>query len=97
MATRYFDRILKCGCMISSDGGGGLIPCDYGCGCGKKMDALGVVKCGDEIRENSIPQGEYFICKECRKQHKLCAETWKKWRKSKDYKKHLREVKERNE
>lgn len=24
---RIYRRILKCGCMISSDGGGGLIPC----------------------------------------------------------------------
>jgi len=27
MACRTYDRILKCGCMISSDGGGGLVPC----------------------------------------------------------------------
>jgi len=27
MASRTYDRVLKCGCMISSDGGGGLIPC----------------------------------------------------------------------
>lgn len=27
MADRYYDRELKCGCMISSDGGGGCIPC----------------------------------------------------------------------
>lgn len=24
---RTYDRQLKCGCMISSDGGGGVIPC----------------------------------------------------------------------
>ena len=29
MACRTYDRKLKCGCMISSDGGGGLIPCFY--------------------------------------------------------------------
>lgn len=29
MATRYYNRTLKCGCMISSDGGGGVIPCCY--------------------------------------------------------------------
>lgn len=29
MADRYYDRILKCGCMISTDGGGGLLPCCY--------------------------------------------------------------------
>lgn len=26
---RIYDRELECGCMISSDGGGGLIPCCY--------------------------------------------------------------------
>ena len=32
MADRTYDRILDCGCMISSDGGGGLLPCyaEYG-------------------------------------------------------------------
>jgi hypothetical protein len=35
MADRIYDRQLKCGCLISSDGGGGLIPCHYGYGCGK--------------------------------------------------------------
>jgi len=30
MADRSFDRILKCGCMISANGGGGLMPCHYG-------------------------------------------------------------------
>jgi len=29
MADRYYNRTLECGCMISSDGGGGLIPCHY--------------------------------------------------------------------
>ena len=33
---RLYDRELKCGCFISSDGGGGLIPCHYGYGCDKK-------------------------------------------------------------
>jgi hypothetical protein len=54
MATRYYDRTLDCGCMISSDGGGGLIPC---------------------------------YSKNCK---------WEEWSKTPDYKKHLREVKERN-
>ena len=36
MASRYYDRELKCGCLVSSDGGGGLIPCHYGYGCGKE-------------------------------------------------------------
>lgn len=35
-------------------------------GCGKQMDALGVVFCGDEIRENGVPQGEYFLCDNCK-------------------------------
>ena len=36
MACRTFEITLDCGCMLSSDGGGGLIPCHYGYGCGKK-------------------------------------------------------------
>lgn len=32
MASRTFDKILECGCMISADGGGGIIGCcaEYG-------------------------------------------------------------------
>jgi len=26
--SRYYER-LECGCLISEDGGGGLIPCSY--------------------------------------------------------------------
>ena len=29
MATRVYDRTLDCGCMVSSDGGGGVMPCCY--------------------------------------------------------------------
>lgn len=29
IADRIYDRKLKCGCLISSDGGGGCIPCCY--------------------------------------------------------------------
>jgi len=29
MGTRIFNRILECGCAISSDSGGGLMPCHY--------------------------------------------------------------------
>lgn len=29
MASRCYDRELKCGCLISADGGGGLLPCSY--------------------------------------------------------------------
>ncbi len=36
MGCRTYDRELECGCLISSDGGGGLISCHYGCGCGKE-------------------------------------------------------------
>ena len=36
MASRIYNRTLKCGCMLSSDGGGGLEPCHYGYGCGKE-------------------------------------------------------------
>ena len=35
MADRIYDRELECGCLISTDGGGGLMPCHYGYGCGK--------------------------------------------------------------
>ena len=73
MATRYYDRQLECGCMISSDGGGGLMPCHYGYGCELNNE------CGD-----------------CIKQAKLCAETWKKWKKTDDYQKFCEEVQERN-
>lgn len=27
--SRIFDITLKCGCMLSADGGGALIPCTY--------------------------------------------------------------------
>jgi|WetSurMetagenome_2_1015567.scaffolds.fasta_scaffold1428936_2 hypothetical protein len=54
MSSRIFDRKLKCGCLISSDGGGGLIDCH-------------TKKC------------QYY-----------------KWMKTKDYKLHLKEVRERN-
>lgn len=33
---RSFDRELECGCLVSTDGGGGLISCHYGYGCGKE-------------------------------------------------------------
>ena len=71
MADRYYDRVLDCGCMISSDGGGGVMPCyaEYG-DMSKKKD---------------------------REHLELCKKRWKEWMKSKDYKKHLKEVKERNE
>lgn len=29
MASRWYDRELECGCLISADGGGGCIPCSY--------------------------------------------------------------------
>ena len=29
MASRIYDRELKCGCLVSSDGGGGCMPCHY--------------------------------------------------------------------
>ena len=28
MANRAYDTILECGCMISKDGGGGILSCD---------------------------------------------------------------------
>lgn len=96
MTDRYYDITLECGCMISLDGGGGLIPCCYGCGCGKKMDALGYVHCGDEITENGVPQGKIFKCKECIEQEKKCAKAWEKYLKSKERKEHIKEIIRRN-
>lgn len=29
MASRWYDRELECGCLISADGGGACIPCSY--------------------------------------------------------------------
>ena len=29
MTDRIYDRRLECGCLVSSDGGGGVIPCCY--------------------------------------------------------------------
>jgi hypothetical protein len=75
---RVYDIVLECGCMLSADGGGGLIPCSYGYGCAKKKCVHG------------------HLCKNCLRQEKFCSETWKKFFKSKKYKKHLKEVKERN-
>lgn len=87
MASRIYDRQLECGCLVSSDGGGGVIPCSYGYGCGKKFNLNGkIVKCSYEHE-----------CPECLKQNKKCSNAWEKWKKTSDYKKHLREVKERNE
>ena len=63
MASRTYDRILECGCMISSDAGGCLMPCHY----------------DDEKEANE-----------------KCEKAWVKWMKTKDYKKHLKEVEERN-
>jgi hypothetical protein len=71
MASRTYDRELDCGCMISSDGGGGVMPC--------------YAEYGDMSK------------KEDREALKLCIKCWEKWRKSKDYKLHLKECKERNE
>jgi hypothetical protein len=36
-------------------------------GCGKQIDALGCVFCGDEIKENGVPQGNFYFCEECEK------------------------------
>lgn len=68
---RLFDRELKCGCLISSEDGGGLIPCyaEYG-DMSKKKDR-------DDL--------------------KLHDKSWKAWTKTKDYKKHIEEIRERNE
>lgn len=86
MTDRIYDRELECGCLISSDGGGGLIPCCYGYGCGKWFTLNG----------KRVICNEHHECAECVDQEYKCQEAWKKWMKTKDYKKHLREVKERN-
>ena len=78
MASRTFDIILKCGCMISLDSGGALIPCCYGYGCGKK---------GCEYNN---------LCDSCIEQEKKCQEAWDEYKKSKKYKIHQKEIKERN-
>ena len=92
MADRIFDRTLECGCMVSSDGGGGVMPCDYGYGCGEETTrGAYTFKCGDEAKSGKIQ-----LCKDCIKQGKLCCKSWDKWKKTKDYKKHLKEVAERN-
>ena len=67
MATRYYDRTLECGCMISTDGGGGLIPCCY----------PGYGATDEDIEK--------------------CKKSWDKWRKTKDFKLHLIEIKENNQ
>ena len=70
MTNRTYDRTLKCGCMISSDGGGGIIPC--------------YAEYGDIIKKKD------------REALELHEKYWKEWQASDDYKKHLKEVKERN-
>jgi len=67
---RLYDRHLPCGCDISSDGGGGVMPC--------------YAEYGDMSKEKD------------RKQLALCQKSWDEWMKSADYKKHLKEVWERN-
>ena len=71
MACRLYDRKLACECMISSDGGGGVLPCYAEWGNMKK--------------------------KKDREALELHNKSWDEWMKSKDYKKHLKEIKERNE
>ena len=66
MASRTFDIHLDCGCLVSLDGGGGVIPCCYpGYGATEK-----------EVKE--------------------CDKAWEKYRKSKDFKKHEKEIQRRN-
>ena len=48
MADRIYNRTLKCGCMISSDGGGGCMPCCYP-GYGATEDEI--IKCSDAWNE----------------------------------------------
>ena len=55
--ARIYEYTLKCGCLVSSDGGGGLIPCSFD---------------GDN---------------EC---------DFSNWIKTKEGKRHLKELKERN-
>jgi hypothetical protein len=66
MGERIYDRVLSCGCCISTDKGGGLIPCCYP---------------GYGATEEDM---------------KKCKKAWAKWRKTEDYKKHLKEIKEKN-
>ena len=67
MSDRTYDITLDCGCMISLDGGGGLIPCCY-----------------PEVNN-----------KEDKKQMVKCTKAWNKYRKSKAYKIHEKEIQRR--
>ena len=86
MADKY-DRTLECGCMISSDGGGGLMPCCYGYGCGKTFI----------LNRKEVECNEKHECPECIEHNKLHSKFWKEWKKTDDYKKHCNEVQERNQ
>ena len=96
MADRYYDRTLECGCMYSSDGGGGLMPCDYGYGCGKELNnqLFPNKKCGDI--EDLKHSDSILLCDECKEQPSKCQKAHEKWHKSKDYKKYCEEVQEKN-
>lgn len=93
MATRTYDRILECGCAYSADGGGGLMPCSYGYGCGKEYDKSWKVNFG--FKKIKIC-GASGICKECKNQEEKCHKAYKEWIKSEDYKIYCKEVEERN-
>ena len=67
MGDRDYNRILECGCCISTDAGGGLIPCCYP---------------GYGATEEEIER---------------CDKAWAKWRKTKDFKLHLKEIEENNQ
>lgn len=53
MSDRTYDRKLKCGCLISSDGGGGLIHCHYGYGC-RKPDCNEKHQCEDCLKQEKL-------------------------------------------
>ena len=67
MATRYYDRILECGCMLSSDGGGGLLSChaEYG-DFRKKKDREAMMLCKKSWKKFHESKDYKLYLKECK-------------------------------
>jgi hypothetical protein len=77
MGSRTFDTILDCGCMLSSDGGGGLIPCCYGYGCGKKECGEGDKQCKKCLKHERFCKetwNKFYKSKKYKEHLKLCKE-----------------------
>ena len=77
MGSRYYDRTLECGCLISSDKGGGLMPCNYGYGCGKKgCDENN--QCEDCIKQNKLCYEVWEKWKKTDDYKNHCKEVWER-------------------